>query len=81
MNMSRSTLAATKILHTGADALAAATGATPARVETTITTIRFTRAQWLWLRDEANRRAAGTLSRADASAIVRELVTAAMGAA
>lgn len=43
-----------------------------------ITTIRMKPAQWIWLREEAHQRALTSGTMADASEIVRELITEAM---
>ena len=70
--------------HRGAEALAAHAPATaaPTRRRTLdgfkVTTIRFTDPQWAWLRRQALERALKSGTKADASAIVRELVAAAM---
>lgn len=75
------------ILHrrTGAEALAAATASGPAAPKGrrtpdgyTVTTIRFAKDQWAWLRRQALERALESGAKADASEIVRELVAAAM---
>jgi hypothetical protein len=73
--------------RTGAEALTAATA--PAAPRTSrrtrdalagykVTTIRFTDAQWAWLRREAFERSMTSGTKADASEIIRELVAAAM---
>ena len=43
-----------------------------------VTTIRLKPAQWMWLRQQAHERALGSGTMADASEIVRELITDAM---
>ena len=75
---------------TGADALAAAIGAAPPpatsrrekaeKGEWAVTTIRLTREQWRWLREQATARALAHDTRADASEILRELIDRAMAA-
>jgi hypothetical protein len=43
-----------------------------------VTTIRMTPKQWIWLRQEAHKRALASGTMADASEIVRELIAKAM---